>query len=413
MFGGVSRALSHPNFRRYWFGMAASTTGFWAYRVAVGWLVWELTHSPTWLGLVVFAEMVPMVLLQPIGGTIVERHRALWFARLSQAGWAVVIGLLAVVTSLGLATKEVLLGLAVLQGVVSAFSNPSHLALVAKLVPKEDLAPAIALQSGIVQTGRFIGPAIAGPLLVFSGPELVFWTVSIGFVFFVIMLFSIGTHSPDEPSGSTKSIARDFIDGVEYVRGHFAIRTIILVTAAAAILFRPISELMPAFADTVFSRGESGLAWLLASFGLGSILSSIWIALRGSTSGLTRFLATNMLIATVGLGAFGFATNFWIGNFLALMIGYGSNALSIASQTLVQTMVAGHMRARVMSILGITFRGVPALGAFIQGGLASALGLAAPIIGAAVLGLLLWLPLDHLIRRRRLAKAAEGDAPDG
>lgn len=409
-FGGVGRALSHEYFRRYWLGMMAATTGFWAYRVALGWLVWELTHSPTWLGLVVFAEMVPMVLLQPIGGAIVERHRSLWFARMSQFGWAVTIGSVALATSLGVATKEVLFVLSAFQGVVSAFSNPSHLALVAKLVPKEDLAPAIALQSGVVQTGRFIGPAIAGPILVFSGPELVFWIVCGAFLFFVVMLFCIGTLLPDEPSRSQKSLFGDLVDGVKYATNHFAIRHIILLTAVAALLLRPVAELMPAFADNVFNRGESGLSWLLASFGMGSILSSIWIAFRGSTAGLTRYFATNLMISTVGMAGFGLVTNFWLANIFTLLIGFGANALSIAAQTMIQTIVAGHMRARVMSLLGVTFRGLPALGALLQGVLASAFTLATPIIVGAIFALLLWIYLDYLIRRRGLAEAAEGQS---
>ena len=93
--GGIGRALKNRSFRQYFYGLTAATTGFWAYRVALGWYVWELTHSPTWLGIIVFVEVVPMLLLGPIGGTVVDRVGALKMTRVMQACWAVVLGSLA------------------------------------------------------------------------------------------------------------------------------------------------------------------------------------------------------------------------------------------------------------------------------------------------------------------------------
>lgn len=398
--GGVGRTLSHKNFRRYWYGMTVSTAGFWGYRVALAWYVWELTHSPTWLGLVAFAEMVPMVLLGPIAGAIIDRTGSLIISRLAQSGWSVAIGLLGALIYFDLAPKEVVLLLSILQGCVSAFSNPSHLALVAKLVPKEDLAPAIAMQSGTVQTGRFIGPALAGPLLALHGPALVIGLVAIGFLFFVTMLLLVRTLEPERPSPSTQGVFRDFADGVRYAANHRGIRIVLVFTAIMAILLRPLPELMPGFADKIFGRGAEGLAWLLAGFGFGAMLSALWIAFRGRAEGLVRVYSVNLGLGAGALLAFGFTSDFRIGLGLVALFGFATNTVSIASQTLVQYMVAGGMRARVMALLGITFRGVPALGALFQGLAASAFGLAVPIVIAAFLCLAAWIPFARLTRHR-------------
>lgn len=406
-FDGIRRAMSHKGYRRYWIGMSISTMGFWGYRVALLWLVWELTHSEFWLGLIVFVEMIPMTIVGPIAGAITDRQGALRMARISQCGWAFAIGLLALFTALGWATKEGLIFLAIVQGVASGFSNPSHMALVAKLVPTRDLAPAIALQSGTVQTGRFIGPALAGPVIVFAGPETVFAIVTLGFLIFVLLLLTIETLEVEEPHEGTLSLMGEFIEGVTYMMNHFAIRTIFVFTFLMAILLRPLAELMSAFADKVFDRGAEGLALLMAAYGVGALISAIWIAIRADTKGLTRVFSINLLIGGIALLAFAFTETFWLAMGLVVIIGMSSNNVNMAAQTLTQTMVDGHMRARVMGLLGITFRAIPALGALFLGLGQSAFGLAAPTAVAALLCIGVWIYFARLAAATDLAKSAE------
>ena len=382
--------------------MSVSTAGFWGYRVAIGWLMWELTHSELWLGLVVFAEMVPMIILGPVGGVIVDRKGSLRISRMAQAGWALAIGFLAALTLLDLVNKEILLVLAVLQGCVSGFSNPSHLALVAKLVPRGDLSPAVALQAGTVQTGRFIGPALVGPLMVALGSGWVFALVALGYLFFVIMLFSIKTLEVERPSISKDGFVSDFSEGIRYAWGHYAIFNLSLFTTFSAILLRPVLELMPGFVDLVFERGVEGLAGLLAAFGAGSTISAFWIAYRGEVKGLARIFAATLMIGSLVLLVFSLNSNFWVGMGLAASFGFASNTVSICSQTLVQHMVAGHMRARVMGLLGMTFRAIPALGALILGWAATFFGLPAVILFSSTLGILAWLRLTQIRRAREI-----------
>ena len=398
-FGGISRALSHRYYRHYWYGMLVATVGIWAYRIALGWLVWELTKSPVWLGLIAFSEMVPTIIVGPIAGAYVDRKGVLRIGRLAQAAWAISVGLLAVVTLNGWATKEILMVFAVLQGCITGMSNPSHLALVAKLVPPPDLSPAIALQSGTVQSGRFIGPALAGLVLVNYGPGLVFAMVSIGLIFFTAILFTLKTIEPEKLSDSTKSLVGDFVDGIRYATGNFTIRTLIIYTAITALLLRPVVELMPGFADVVFGRGAEGLAWLLATFGIGSLASALWIAARGRTEGLLRVFSINLFLGASSLIIFATTSNFWFAIVIVTMFGFSSTAVSICSQTLVQHLVKCQMRARVMGLVGITFRAVPALGALLQGWGSSIFGFGPSVAVAAGLCLIVWLAFANTLKR--------------
>ena len=406
-FGGIGRAMSHENFRLYWYGMSAVTVCFWAYRVALGWLVWELTHSPTWLGLIAFAEMVPMTLLAPVAGVLVDQRGSLHIARIAQTGWGVVIILLASLTSAGLATKEVLLAFAVVQGIVASFSNPAQLALVARIVPRTDLSPAIAMQSGTVQAGRFIGPAIAGPILLFSGPALIFWLVSAGFLFFVMMLFRISTIETELSNRQSKGIVANFLEGIRYSFSHLGIRNMILFSAIMSLLLRPLAELMPGISDNVFGRGPEGLAWLLAAFGLGSLLSSVYLALRGQNKGLARIYLFYFAIGSITLVIFSIISIFWVALLLVTIFGFSTNTVSVAGQTMVQHMVSEHMRARTMSLLGLTFRAVPAAGALILGFAQSSLGMTGPLIAAGLLGLMTWAALVAVMRGGALARQLE------
>jgi len=299
---------------------------------------------------------------------------------------------------------------AVVQGSVAGFSNPAQLALVARVVPRSDLSPAIAMQSGTVQTGRFIGPAIAGPLLLLSSPALIFWLVSGGFLFFVMMLFRMRTLEEERPSSESKGIVTDFAEGVGYSLSHLGIRCMLLFTALMSLLLRPLVELMPGISDNVFGRGPDGLAWLLGAFGFGSLLSSVYLALRGRTEGLAKVYSLYFFIGSATLVYFSMLSNFWVALLMVTVFGFSTNTSSVAAQTMVQHMVSENLRARTMSLLGLTFRAVPAAGALILGLGQSSLGMIPPLMAAGLLGLVSWVGLVSVMRRGSLIRQLENEA---
>ena len=139
------------------------------------------------------------------------------------------------------------------------------------------------------------------------------------------------------------------------------------MTVAFSVLLRPVVELLPAFASDVFGRGADGLATLLSSAGAGAILGSLFLARRGRTQGLTLLLAATGVLCGIAVAGFASTDAFWLG--IVLMAAYGllSNANSICSQILIQNCVDPAMRARVMSLVGLTFRAVPAASAAAAG----------------------------------------------
>ena len=405
--GGISRALQHRDYRLYWIGASASFLGTWVYRVGLGWFTWELTKSTTWLGIVVFVEVIPHLVLVPITGAIADRVGALQMAKLAQLCAIAVMTLLSILTALDMMTIEILLVIVFLNGLIMAMHQPSYFAMVANLVPREDLSAAVALQSAMVQTARFIGPAMAGALIVWSDVAVAFAVNAVSYVCLLAALLAVRFRDPPREEGPEKSIFTGVVEGVRFISGHLAIRTILLITALLALLLRPVMELMPGFASDVFGRGADGLAWLMSAAGLGAIIGSLWIAGRGQTVGLTRIFAASTFVAAAALFAFAQNSAFWPAVALVAVFGLASNVNSISSQILVQSAVDPAMRARVMSFVGLTFRAVPAIGAAIVGSVASIYGLGLPTSVTAVLALAIGLWLLRQMRKADLAHLAE------
>ena len=181
----------------------------------------------------------------------------------------------------------------------------------------------------------------------------------------------------------------------------------ILFSAIISLLLRPLAELMPGISDNVFGRGPEGFAWLLAAFGLGSLLSSVYLALRGQNKGLARIYLFYFAIGSITLVIFSIISIFWVALLLVTIFGFSTNTVSVAGQTMVQHMVSEHMRARTMSLLGLTFRAVPAAGALILGFAQSSLGMTAPLIAAGLLSLVTWVGLATVMRGGTLVRQLE------
>lgn len=409
--GGIGRALQHRDYRLYWMGASGSFLGTWVYRTGLGWFTWELTHSTAWLGIVVFVEVLPNLLLVPIMGAVCDRVGPLRMAKLSQILAVLVMSLLATFTALGLMTIHLLIAIVVTNGVIMSMNQPSFFALTASLVPREDLSPAIGIQSAMVQTARFLGPALAGALIVRFGAEATFAVNAASYLCVLAALFSIAYRDPPIKATGAKGLFDDVVEGLTFVAGHFAIRTVLMLTVILALLLRPVMELMPGFASEVFGRGADGLAWLMSAAGLGAIFGSLWIANRGRTKGLTRILTGTTLATALLLLGFAFTEDFRVGVTLIAVYGLAANVNSISSQILVQSAVQPAMRGRVMSLVGLTFRGVPALGAAIVGWIASHVGLHVPIAASALIALLAAVWMVRLIRRAGLAEHAEAPPP--
>ncbi|MDA0368207.1 MAG: MFS transporter [Proteobacteria bacterium] len=405
-FGGIGRALSNRDYRVYTYGSSASLIGTWMQRAAVGWLAWELTHDPKWVGIVVSADLLPSIVASPIAGVLADRLHPMRMLKVLQVLAALQALALAVMTFGGFLTVELLTVMTLLLGVIMGFNHPVRQTMIYQLVRREDLSAAVATTSVIFNTSRVIGPAIAGFVIHFGGAGIAF---SLNAVTFMVMLGALAAIKlpPQAPRPrSSLSVVGDIMAGYRYAFAHKGIAPTLLISLSAALLVRPAVEMLPAFVGQVFAGGADSLGLILAANGVGAMLSGIWLAWRGSAHGLVAIAIWSTVLSAVALAGFAASSSFWVGTGFIFLLGIAMSLRGTATQTLIQNAVDPSMRGRVLSLNTLIFNVGPAAGAFSLGLIASWAGLQPPLYVAAALSLAVWL--WAWLRGERLTQYLEG-----
>lgn len=406
---GFRRALRHRNYATFAAGNFFSLSADWSNRIAIGWLTWQFTESPAWLGIMSFCDLAPTVLMSPIAGAYADRFHPLKVCMGAAAVNA--LGALTLVTLYftDLLSVWSLLAVVLGNGVGTAFGQPVRFALIPNLLPRADLSPAISLASITFNLSRFSGPVMAGFVLQHLNAGWAF-AISAGFqaVFLAVLrTLKVSTEAP--AARAKRSILSDVGEGVGYIAGHTGIGPVMFLLLVTSVGMRPFINLLPGFAASVFGRGPEGLATMTATVGLGALVSGIYLTLRRSIVGLTGYAVTAVLVVGLALIAFATSTNFWIAVACLFVVGTGMSGSSTGIMTLVQSAVDGPMRGRVVSLYGVIFRGGPAIGAFVMGWAAQFIGLHIPVAVGAGICVLMWAWMMRRIRRVACALEIESD----
>lgn len=379
------RVLRHRNFVLLetigWFSIA----GVWFYRVGIGWLTWEMTHSGAWLGFIAMAEAAPAILLSPVAGAYADRFDRLTMGRIIQILMVIQTSVLAALTILDLANIWVLLAFSLLHGVIGAFWAPVRHAVVANVVPREDITPAVAIHSMLFNVARFLGPALAVPIIAVWGIGYAFAVNAIGYLGYLIVLFLITLPYPDERNERRASIFGDVKEGLTYAFTHPALKHLFLIVIVASIFLRAYSELLAGIADSMFDQGAEGFATLISVTGIGAIGGALWISILTNSRRVYRAFNASVAIGLVFLTIFSATKIFWVGVATAAVLGFSITAMNICAQVMFQASVKGVMRGRVMSFWSIIARVGPALGAMIVGEAATWMGFQIPLLATVVL----------------------------
>ena len=409
---GFKRAMRHRNYRRYTIGAFMSTIGTWTQRVAMGWLTWELTHSFAWLGIIAFADLFLSMLFAPIAGELADRmdrlKLSIW-AQWGQMTQSVVLG--SMVLS-GLIDRYSLFALAVASGVGHAYHASARLAVVPSLVPREDLTPAIAINSLIFNASRFIGPAIAGVIIVNLGIGPAFIFNSMTFLAFIWILTHTKIETPDHQTGNSGSAIKRITEGVRYAAAHKGLGPMLLMLGMTSLAGRSLPDLLPGFADGVFGRGAVGLAWMTAAMGLGATLSTFVLMSYDGIKGITKMTFICLLVLGVSTLSFAMLDDFWLAVVTLVIVGLSMNLNGIGALNLLQNTVDGDMRGRVMSLYFFLHQGAPALGTLMVGLVAERTGLGWPvgIAGASVIAV--WVVMIRRAPALRDILEVEHDASE-
>lgn len=412
-FGMLRETLALRPYRLFVIGTLSSNVGQWVQRVAIGWLTWELTQSTVWLGGIAIAEAAPTIALGFFAGTVIDRADQVKLLRLTQLFSLVYAAALAFFTLTALMRIWLLVFLVLVRGVVLAFSRPTRMTVIFGLVGREHLPSALAMNSMIFNFSRFLGPAIGGTIIASAGTG---WSFVAAFLLFLplnLALRAIDQARITMPAAasSARSIWAETLEGIRYILRHDGVRTQLALLIVTSICAKPLSDLFPGFAASVFARGSTGLAWLLSFHGAGAMLGAIWMSARGELKGLTRITLANILLMGVGLMLFVATDLFWLACPLAALLGFAFIVQSVSNQTLIQSAIHSSVRGRVLSIYGMIAQGVPSLGTVTIGAAAAHWQLRAPVAIGAALCIGLWAWSWRL--RVPMAAALEAEAPVG
>jgi MFS family permease len=407
----IALLVRNVNFGIFTLGNTVSLIGMWMERIAVGWLTWQLTESGFWLGVVAFADFFPVVVIAPFAGAAADRWDRLRVVKVSQSILLMQATVLFALTVSGHINVLLIVLLTAIHGIVVAFNQPARLALVPSLVPRGDVGAAVAINSVSFNLARFIGPIFAGLAIVWSGVAAAFGANALTYVVYLLALARIRIPpGEDDEVAAPRSFIGEIHDGIRYTATHPAIGSLLLLLIAIGVGGRPLTELLPGFADDVFHAGAAGLSILASAVGAGAVLAGLWLGHRANSSNLVAVTLATTLGMALSVVAIIATDRLWLAVPAVVAYGFCMSAAGIASQTLVQLASARNMRGRVMGLYGLIFRGGPAIGALGAGIISVQLGLRWPVAIGALLLVAAWL-WTYLIRGR-ITAALQGEPPD-
>jgi MFS family permease len=394
------RAFNHRNFRLYLYGQSLGIIGYWVQQIAMAWLVYRLTGSAWLLGVTAFAGQIAVLVLAPFGGLWADRVDRRKLLVVMQAAASVPAFTLAALAWLGVIEVWHVIVMALLLGVIIAIDSPIRQSFLPEMVPvRQDLASAIAFNSGVYNMGRMIGPTIAGVLLAVSTEAFCFLVNALTKIAAVIPLLMMIVSPYERPSGRP-SIRKAFRDGAAYAWNMVPVRLLLPVVALVSFMGTPYQALMPIFAAEVFAGGAETLGYLMGAAGVGGFIAILLLAARQNMRGLLAWVAAACFAGGAALVLFAYSTHFALSIFLVVIVGTGIVLTVNGISTITMTIVDDGMRGRVMGFYSMAFLGMYPVGSLVSGALASWIGathtLAIGGVSCMLCALWLWSRLPRL-----------------
>jgi MFS family permease len=407
-------ALKYRNFRLFLSGQLISLIGNFIQTVAQSWLVYRLTGSATLLGLIAFSGQISVFVLTPISGYVADAKSRKQILFATQIAPMLLSFVLAMLTLTGRVQVWHVFVIAALLGVVNAFDFPVRQAIVAELVPREDLMSAVTLNSSMINSARTIGPGIGGLLVAGIGEGWCFFANSLSFIAVIIGLLMIKTEPMTRKR--TQHFRAGIIEAFNFVRHTGPVGGLMVLLGLISFMGLRYEILMPVYTREMLHGGPTQFGLLMGASGIGAILGSLILA----TFGNMRTLGDWAALAAAGFGGslvlLSFSHSFALSVPIMLLIGFSMVTELDASNTIVQRIVPDELRGRVMAIWTMMLTGLAPFGSLLVGVLAQhfsarrtfAAGGMACIMGAMGFGFS--LPILQREARRLILKRESADA---
>ncbi|MGH8925201.1 MAG: MFS transporter [Acidimicrobiia bacterium] len=370
-FRDTFRSLGIRNFRLFFIGQVISQTGSWMTMVAQTLLILDMTGSGVLLGLLAAAQFGPVLLLGAWAGAVADRsdkHRLLAFTQSAAMVQSLALG---TVVLAGFESVPIVFVLASLQGIVIAFDNPARRSFVVELVPKENLANAVSLNSTLMTTARMIGPALAGVLIVTVGYA---WCFLLDGASYLVVLAALRRMKPADffSEAPTPRSPGQVREGLRYVASHNEQLVPLVMMAIVGTFAFNFAVTTPLLVTGPLRGSNQAYTFLVSTMSLGSVIGAIATARR-------RTIPFSHLISSVaGFGiamlALALTPALWLAFPVAFLVGLGSIAFMTTSTAMMQLQAEPRYRGRVLALQAMVFLGTTPIGSPLVGWMSDRFG---------------------------------------
>ncbi len=395
-------ALSYRNFRLFWLGQIISLSGTWMHSAAQGWLVFKLTNSPFYLGLVGSAMTMPILLFTMAGGVAADRFFKRNIILTAQIILMFLTLALAIMVSTGIVTVWHVLVISFLIGTTNSFEIPARQSFFVEIVGRENLMNAIALNSAAFHGARMIGPTIAGIIMGFLGLSACFYLNSLSFLATITGLFRMRFKPEEIKTSPGSGIKKEFKEGLKYIFNDSRVYTLILSSGIISFFGFPYATFLPVYAHDILKTGATGLGILMGSAGAGAFVGALTLTIRGDFSNKGILLAVSGIAFSIALLVFSISTTAWLSYLMLFLVGFGAINQVATANNLLQLAVPDKLRGRVMSSFTTVFLGTTTIGNLALGSLAHYIGTQYALLTGA--GLCLSVSLLLILTRPEILK---------
>lgn len=383
-------SLAYRDFRLLWFASLATSLAIQIQIYARGWLIFDLTSSEVALTWVMLSFWIPSSVFSFFGGALADRIRKKTImvgAQVASMLSALTFGTLIL---LGDVHFWYFIVFGFFNGTILALSMPTRTAVMPDLVAPRHLTNALALSGSTFNLSRVVGIALGGLLLSSIFLPLFSATTSVGLLFLCIATLYgcsiIGTsliHYQGNPTRvHKKSLARDFWEGVAYVRNSRVVQGLLLMGLIPTMFGFSAQFLLPAFNGRIFDGKSGTLSGLLVALGIGAVLGSLTIARFGEIDQKGRLMYVLAFLWAFFLAALALTKTYWLAIIVLALVGACSAGLSSLNMSVLQLIVSAKMRSRIMAITWASF-GLMPVGMIPLGFLAENIGLQTAFLSCA------------------------------
>jgi MFS family permease len=402
----------HRNYRLFFLGQSISLPGTWIQRFAQAWLVYSLTHNSAFaVGFLAFVQFLPFTLFSLLAGVVVDRLDPLRTVVSTQACQMTLASAMAATTLLGVVRPWHVYLIALLSGLVQVLDAPARQQLTFRMVGRNELQNAIALNSSVFNASRIYGPAIAGVLIAAFGAGICFAINAVSFLAVLggLLMMRPSEFTRVEPSRRPRMLA-GVREGVSYaLRSRDVLLVLVLVLVISTFCLN-FNVMLPVLAKMTLHAGPRTFGILSASFGVGALAGGLLAAAQG------RARKSLMIVGAAAFGASQLAiaadTSVWLACLLLVAAGVSFTTWSSNANSIVQLAAPDHLRGRVIGLYFFAFAGTGSLGGLISGALIHSGGtrLAFGVAGAVAVASA--AAVGQLLRRRSVPMQAEQAAAE-